>query len=47
MAGAKEGGAFLEEFLVVGFREATILRTVRNARTSHPLTLAAEVYARR
>ena len=32
MAGAKEGGAFLDEFREAGFREAVMLRTTRNAR---------------
>ncbi len=45
MAGAKEGGAFLEEFLSVGFRGAEILATTRNARTRNPRVLAAEVVA--
>jgi hypothetical protein len=47
MAGAKAGGAFLDEFRATGFREARILRATRNARTKHPHVLAAEVYALR
>lgn len=47
ITGAKEGGAFLDEFRVAGFREATILRTSRNARTKDQWVLAAEVYARK
>lgn len=47
ISGAKEDGAFLNEFLAVGFREAKILRTTRNARTKNQWVLAAEVYARK
>jgi hypothetical protein len=47
VAGAKEGVAFLEEFRSAGFREATMLRTYRNARSSNPKVLASEVLARR
>jgi len=47
VAGAREGGAFLAEFLSAGFREVKIIRTTRNARAKNPRTLAAEVRARR
>ena len=47
MAGAKEGGAFLNEFREAGFREATILRTTRNDRCKDPRVTAAEVRATR
>jgi len=47
VAGAKEGGAFLDEFRAAGFRDAVILRTSRNARTKDPRVLAAEVLAQR
>lgn len=47
MAGAKEGGAFLSEFREVGFREAVILRTTRNARCKDPRVTAVEVRATR
>jgi SAM-dependent methyltransferase len=47
IAGAKEGDAFLSEFKEAGFSDASILRVSRNARTKNPLTLAAEVRARR
>lgn len=42
IAGAREGGAFLDEFRRSGFREARILQTSRNAWTKHPAVLAAE-----
>ena len=45
MAGAKEGGAFLEEFLAAGFASAQIVRRHRNARTAHPSVMVAEVVA--
>ncbi len=45
MAGAKEGGAFLDEFLKAGFCDAELIRTSRNARTKNPAVLAAEVRA--
>ncbi len=47
MAGAKEGGAFLDEFRAAGFREAVMLRTTRNARCKDPRIIAAEVRATR
>ncbi|MBI4718860.1 MAG: hypothetical protein HY763_13725 [Planctomycetes bacterium] len=47
MAGAKEGGAFLDEFRAAGFADAHILRTTRNARTKNPKVIAAEFRARR
>jgi len=47
VAGAKEGGAFLDEFKAAGFAAATLLRTARNARTRNPKVLAAEVLASR
>jgi hypothetical protein len=47
VAGAKEGGAFLNEFRDAGFAEVRLLRTMRNARTKNPKVLAAEVCARR
>jgi len=47
VAGAKEGGAFLDEFRAAGFATATILRATRNARTSNPKVMAAEVSARK
>jgi hypothetical protein len=47
VAGAKEGVAFLEEFLAAGFREARIMRAIRNTRTKNPHVLAAEVVVRR
>jgi hypothetical protein len=47
VAGAKEGGAFLEEFKGAGFAAAMLLRTTRNARTRNPKVLAAEVVASR
>ena len=47
MAGAKEGVPFLDEFRAAGFADATLLRTLRNARTKNPKVLAAEVKARR
>jgi len=47
VGGAKEGGAFLNEFRAVGFSEVELRRTMRNARTGNPLVLAAEVVARR
>jgi hypothetical protein len=37
----------LAEFRAVGFKEARLLRTLRNARTKNPHILAAEVYAHR
>lgn len=45
MAGAKEGGAFLQEFRSAGFRGAEILTTTRNARTKNPRVIVAEVIA--
>jgi hypothetical protein len=45
VAGAREAGAFLREFRDAGFRDATLLRTSRNARTKSPRVLAAEVRA--
>lgn len=45
MGGAKEGGAFLDEFRAAGFAEAAIMRTSRNMRTAKPGVLAAEVLA--
>ena len=45
--GGAQGGAFLSEFTAAGFREAVILRTTRNARTSDPRVIAAEVRAGR
>jgi arsenite methyltransferase len=47
IAGAKEGGVFLDEFRAAGFREVVLLRAMRNARTRNPGVLAAEVRARR
>jgi hypothetical protein len=47
VAGAKEGVTFLNEFREAGFADASILRTLRNARTKNPSVLAAEVCARR
>ena len=47
MAGAKEGGAFLQEFLDAGFARAELTRTTRNARTRNSAVLAAEVLATR
>ncbi|HET9926102.1 MAG TPA: methyltransferase domain-containing protein [Methylomirabilota bacterium] len=47
ITGAKEGGAFLDEFRQAGFREAAIVRTTRNARCKDPRVIAAEVCARR
>ena len=47
MGGAKEGGAFLNEFLSAGFSKAEILRTRRNAHTQHEAVVAAEVVATR
>lgn len=47
MAGAKEGGAFLDEFRAAGFRDAGLLSTRRNARTKDPRVLAAEVVVQR
>jgi len=35
----------LNEFREGGFRDVKLLRTLRNARTKHPATLAAEVAA--
>ena len=35
--------AFLEEFRAAGFREVSLLRAARNARTKNPRVLAAEV----
>ena len=45
MAGAKEGGAFLNEFRDAGFKEAKILKTSRNARTINPNIIVADVVA--
>ncbi len=45
MAGAKEGGAFLQEFRQAGFGKTVMLRKVRNARTSNPKVEVAEVSA--
>lgn len=45
MAGAKEAVAFRSEFLEAGFREATIVRISRNARTKNPAVFAAEIRA--
>ena len=42
-----EGVTFLEEFRAVGFREAVILRTTRNARRKLKRVVAAEIYAQR
>jgi hypothetical protein len=36
---------FLDEFRATGFREARLLRAVRNMRTNNPKALAAEIYA--
>jgi hypothetical protein len=47
VAGAREAGAFLQEFADAGFSEAVLLRTFRNARTKSPHVLAAEVGALR
>jgi hypothetical protein len=47
VAGAKEGVTFLDELRAAGFREAQLLRTVRNTRTNNPKSLAAEVVARK
>jgi ubiquinone/menaquinone biosynthesis C-methylase UbiE len=47
LAGAKEGGAFLDEFREQGFREVTILRATRNARCKDPRVIAAEICASR
>jgi arsenite methyltransferase len=47
IAGAKEGGAFLDEFREAGFSDVKMLGLTRNARTKNPLVLAAEVYARK
>ncbi len=47
VAGAKEGGAFLNEFREAGFREAVMVRTTRNARCKDPRVMAAEVCATR
>ena len=47
MAGAKEGGAFLDEFREAGFREAVMLRTTQNARCKDPRVIAAEACATR
>jgi hypothetical protein len=44
---SKEADAFLNEFKQAGFSDASILRVSRNARAKNPLTLAAEVRARR
>ena len=46
MAGAQEGGAFLDELEAAGFRDAKLLRTLRNARTKSRKVIAAEVRAR-
>lgn len=45
MAGAREGGALLEEILRAGFAKAEILRATRNARTRSEEVLAAEIRA--
>jgi hypothetical protein len=45
VAGAREGVAFLEEFRAAGFREAQLLRAIRNTRTKNVQVLAAEVWA--
>jgi len=47
VAGAKEGGAFLEEFCQAGFKEAVVLRTFRNARTKNEAVVAVEVRVRK
>jgi hypothetical protein len=47
VAGAKEGVTFLDEFRAVGFTEARIVRTLRNARTKNPKVIAAEFCVRR
>jgi hypothetical protein len=39
--------SFLDEFRAAGFRDATLLRAIRNTRTSNPKALAAEVRADR
>jgi hypothetical protein len=45
IAGAKEGVAFLNEFTAVGFSHVKILKTSRNARTSNPNIIVADVVA--
>jgi hypothetical protein len=47
VAGAKEGGAFLDEFREAGFHDATLLRATRNARCKDPRVTAAEICATR
>ncbi len=47
IAGAKDADAFLSEFRTAGFRQAAIVRTLRNARTKNPAVLAAEFVADR
>jgi len=44
---AKESVPILDEFRTAGFRDVRLLRTIRNARTTNPLVLAAEIMARR
>lgn len=45
MGGAKEGGAFLNEFLDAGFSSAVALRAHRNSRTKSGKALACDVVA--
>ena len=45
ISGAKESGAFLDEFKKVGFSDVRILRTSKNARTNHKKLVAADVVA--
>jgi hypothetical protein len=47
IAGAKDGGAFLDEFKEAGFSVVSILKTSRNARTKHKNVVAADVYAKK
>ncbi len=45
LAGAREGGAFLREFVAAGFGEARMLRASRTARTKAKGVIAADVAA--